>query len=93
MVKIAWAVQEERFTRVKHDASFPHQSINFILESEGIGLSDIEYVAFYDKPFLKFEVVGNSDSLLLQGVFDVLSVYDCLDKRETLYEVVDHQGA
>ncbi len=53
--KIAWAVQEERFTRIKHDAAFPHESIKFILKSEGISLNDIEYIAFYDKPFLKFE--------------------------------------
>ena len=53
--KIAWAVQEERFTRIKHDAAFPHESIKFILENEGISLDDIEYIAFYDKPFLKFE--------------------------------------
>ena len=53
--KIISAVQEERFTRIKHDASFPKNSIQYILKSEKITLEEIDYVVFYDKPFLKFE--------------------------------------
>jgi len=53
--EIVSSVQEERFTRVKHDASFPSNSLSYILEQENIGLCDISHVAFYDKPFLKFE--------------------------------------
>lgn len=49
------AAQEERFTRKKHDASFPVNAIKYVLEESGLSLSDIDYVAFYDKPFLKFE--------------------------------------
>lgn len=49
------AAQEERFTRKKHDASFPKYSINFCLEWIGIKAADLDYVVFYDKPFLKFE--------------------------------------
>ncbi len=49
------AVQEERFTRKKQDASFPSQSIKYCLAEAGIKLTDLDYVAFYDKPFLKFE--------------------------------------
>ena len=49
------AVQEERFSRIKHDSSFPEKSIHFVLEEAGISYSDITAVAFYDKPFLKFE--------------------------------------
>ena len=49
------AVQEERFTRVKHDPSFPMNSIKYILKENNIRLADIQYVVFYDKPFLKFE--------------------------------------
>ena len=49
------AAQEERFSRRKHDSSFPEKSINFILEDSNINLSDIDCVAFYDKPLLKFE--------------------------------------
>ena len=53
--QIVAAAQEERFTRVKHDARFPHEAIAYCLEEGGCGLQDIDHVAFYDKPFLKFE--------------------------------------
>ena len=49
------AAQEERFTRKKHDPSFPEQTIQFLLKKAGIGLADIDYVVFYDKPLVKFE--------------------------------------
>ena len=49
------AAQEERFTRKKHDESFPENAIQFCLDDAGITLADVDYVAFYDKPFLKFE--------------------------------------
>ena len=49
------AAQEERFTRKKHDAAFPKQAITYCLEEAGFTLDQIDYVAFYDKPFLKFE--------------------------------------
>src|SRR5450756_849770 len=53
--RIVAAAQEERFTRKKHDASFPHHAIACCLDTAGAKLSDIDHVAFYDKPFLKFE--------------------------------------
>ncbi len=53
--KIIAAAQEERFSRKKHDPSFPHHAVNYVLSEAGILLADIDYVAFYDKPFLKFE--------------------------------------
>src|ERR1700720_1456566 len=53
--RIVAAAQEERFTRKKHDASFPHNAIGYCLEAVGAELSGIDHVAFYDKPFLKFE--------------------------------------
>jgi carbamoyltransferase len=49
------AAQEERFTRKKHDSEFPHHAIGSCLESSGTRPSEIDVVAFYDKPFLKFE--------------------------------------
>ncbi|MBY0320080.1 MAG: carbamoyltransferase [Reyranella sp.] len=49
------AAQEERFTRKKHDSGFPQQAVQYCLDEAGIKLQDIDYVAFYDKPFLKFE--------------------------------------
>ncbi len=52
---IAAAAQEERFTRRKHDCSFPVHSIRFCLDSAGLDARDVDYVGFYDKPLLKFE--------------------------------------
>jgi carbamoyltransferase len=49
------AAQQERFTRKKHDPGFPDQAIEYCLEAEGCQLSDVDFVVFYDKPFLKFE--------------------------------------
>ncbi|MEA3195198.1 MAG: carbamoyltransferase [Betaproteobacteria bacterium] len=49
------ASQEERFTRKKHDAAFPHNAVRACLEATGTRLSEVDFVAFYDKPFLKFE--------------------------------------
>jgi carbamoyltransferase len=54
------AVQEERFTRIKHDYRFPNQAIDYCLREEKISPSDLDYVAFYDKPFLKFERILES---------------------------------
>jgi carbamoyltransferase len=53
--RIVAAAQEERFTRKKHDAGFPHLAIRYCLAEAAIGLDDVEQVVFYDKPFLKFE--------------------------------------
>ena len=53
--EIIAAAQEERFTRKKHDHNFPGNAVNFCLQHAGIKSSDLEIVAFYDKPFLKFE--------------------------------------
>src|SRR5580704_1617814 len=53
--RIVAAAQEERFTRKKHDASFPHNAIGYCLDAVGTRLCDIDHSAFYDKPFLKFE--------------------------------------
>jgi carbamoyltransferase len=49
------AAQEERFTRKKHDANFPLQAIEYCLKEGGLILSDIDYIAFYDKPSTKFD--------------------------------------
>ncbi|MEE9449453.1 MAG: carbamoyltransferase [Ignavibacteriaceae bacterium] len=53
--EILAAAQEERFTRKKHDFRFPINAINFCMDFARIGADDLEIVAFYDKPFLKFE--------------------------------------
>lgn len=53
--EIVAAAQEERFSRKKHDARFPVNALNYCLAEAGIALAQVEQVAFYDKPFLKFE--------------------------------------
>ncbi len=53
--RITAAAQEERFTRNKHDPSFPRNAIAYCLREGGIQAQDLDIVAFYDKPFLKFE--------------------------------------
>ena len=53
--KILAAVQEERFTRKKHDSSYPFHAVDFVLKFAKLKLSEIDYVVFYEKPFLKFE--------------------------------------
>ena len=61
--EIVAAIQEERFTRVKHENGFPHRSIKYCLDIAGIKIKDVNYVGFYEKPFLKFE-------RLLEGYLD-----------------------
>jgi carbamoyltransferase len=53
--KIIAAAQEERFSRIKHDERFPKHAIKYVLEEGKIELNQIDYVVFFEKPFLKFE--------------------------------------
>jgi len=53
--KIISAAQEERFTRKKHDSAFPKNAVEFCLKDSNITVKDLDYVAYYDKPFLTFE--------------------------------------
>ena len=53
--RIIAAAQEERFTRIKHDASFPIHSVRYVLAEASVDISQVDSVVFYDKPLLKFE--------------------------------------
>jgi len=53
--KIISAVQEERFTRIKHDSSFPINSIKHVLENSNIKVNELDAIVFYEKPLLKFQ--------------------------------------
>lgn len=53
--KVLFAAQEERFSRIKNDATFPEKAIKFCLDESGFKVEDLDQIAFYDKPFLKFE--------------------------------------
>ena len=49
------AAQEERFTRIKHDNSYPYHAIEFVLKYSKLKLDQIDHIVFYEKPFIKFE--------------------------------------
>ncbi len=53
--EIIAAAQEERFTRIKHDSSYPHNAIEFVLNFSNLKLSEVDQIVFFEKPFLKFE--------------------------------------
>ena len=53
--EIVAAAQEERFTRKKHDPSYPKNAINFVLDYSNLKLSEVDHIVFFEKPFLKFE--------------------------------------
>jgi len=53
--EIIAAAQEERFTRKKHDPGFPHRAVEYCLNEGRIGIKDLQYIVFYDKPLIKFE--------------------------------------
>jgi carbamoyltransferase len=53
--KIIAAAQEERFTRKKHDASYPFNAVEFVLDFAKMKLNDVDQIVFFEKPFLKFE--------------------------------------
>lgn len=55
--EIVAAAAEERFTRKKHDVDFPINAVKYCLSSQGITIKDVDYISFYEKPFLKFERV------------------------------------
>ncbi|MGP9814529.1 carbamoyltransferase family protein [Rhodopseudomonas sp. NSM] len=52
---IVAAAQEERFTRKKHDSGFPANAVSYCLDAAGLSITDVDHIAFYEKPFLKFE--------------------------------------
>ena len=51
--EIIAAAQEERFTRKKHDSSYPFNSIEFVLKFSGLKIKDVDHIIFYEKPFFK----------------------------------------
>ena len=53
--KIIAAAQEERFTRKKHDSSYPYNAVEFVLKYGNLKLSEVDHIVFFEKPFLKFE--------------------------------------
>ncbi len=58
--KIVAAAEEERFSRVKHDSGYPKNAVDFCMSRAGIKIEDIDWIVFYEKPFLKFERINLS---------------------------------
>lgn len=94
--KLIAAAQEERFTRKKHDASFPENAIQYCLREAGISKNQVDYVAFYDKPFLKFErILETYLAYVPKGIRSALKaipvwIKDKLWISEQLKEKFDH---
>ena len=90
--KIVAAAEEERFTRKKHDISFPINAIKYCLKSENIDINQINYIGFYEKPLLKFERVLSQHlemfplSLILTCTVSLLSILYCSKKRVGFFE-------
>jgi len=73
--KVVSAVEEERFSRIKFDDGFPKIAINWCLKEAGIGPGDLDSIAFYDKPVLKFErLLDNYIGVAPRGLFSFLNV-------------------
>jgi len=72
--KIVAAAQEERFSRIKHDASFPRRALAYVMEEAGISAESVSAVAFYEKPFLKFErLIETAHAFAPKGLGSFLS--------------------
>jgi len=96
--EIVAAAQEERFTRKRHDAGFPKRAIEYCLQEAGIKVSDLDYVGFYDKPFIKFErILETYLSIAPTGLKQFLSAIpiwlkDKLWTRENIRKHLDYSG-
>jgi len=84
--EIVSAAQEERFTRKKHDAAYPLNAVNFVLDSNGLALDDVEYITFYDKPFLKFERLLETFVAVAPQGFQLFSTAMPVWIREKLFQ-------
>ena len=82
--KLIAAAQEERFTRLKHDNSFPQNAINYCLMQAGIEANDLDYIAYYEKPFLKFERIMETYLSFAPRVSHVFKGNTIMVKKETL---------
>ena len=84
--EIISAAQEERFSRKKHDPSYPYNAIKYVLEEGRINLSDIDYIVFFEKPFLKFERLLETYMAFAPKGFRSFSLSMPLWLREKLFQ-------
>jgi len=96
--RIVAGAHEERFTRKKHDASFPANAVRYVLKEAGLGLGDLAAIAFYDKPYLKFErLLETYHAFAPQGLASFLSampvwIKEKLFMRRMLWEELEKVG-
>ena len=84
--QIIAAAQEERFTRKKHDSSYPFNAIKFVLKYSKLKLSEIDYIVFYEKPFLKFERLLETYVAFAPRGFKSFSIAMPIWLREKLFQ-------
>src|SRR5512134_3921233 len=83
--EIVAAAQEERFSRKKHDPGFPRHAVEYCLREAGATLGEIDYIAFYDKPLLKFERLLETYLAFAPRGFKSLSMAIPIWLREKLF--------
>ena len=84
--KIIAAAQEERFTRKKHDASYPFNAIKYVLEEGKIELKNVDHIVFFEKPFLKFERILETYLAFAPRGFNSFSMSMPIWLREKLFQ-------
>ena len=81
--EIVAAAQQERFSRKKHDQEFPTEAIAYCMKEGGVTIDDIDYVAFYDKPFTKFlRIIENYLAVAPRGYFSFIKAFPVWAKRK-----------
>ena len=88
--EIIAAAQEERFTRKKHDSAFPINAINYCLKEAGIRVGDLSLIAFYDKPFIKFErILETALAYAPSGITQFIeAIPACLKQKLWITEII-----
>ena len=80
--EIKSAVQEERFTRKKHDSSYPFNSVKYVLESSKLKLIDVDYIVFFEKPLSKFKNTIKAfltiKSFMISFIPKTIDIFFCL---------------
>ena len=87
--EVVGAVEEERFTGIKHDASYPTNTINWLLENEKINSNDIDVVAFYEDPSLKLDRIKSTTKS--PGLFKKVTGQTILNRNKQQYKTIEKQ--
>jgi carbamoyltransferase len=86
--EIIAAVQEERFTRIKNDSGFPTNAIKFCLQFGDLKLEDIDYIVYYEKPFLKFErILETFYAVAPRGVSSFMRAIPVWIEKKTILKI------